>query len=543
MKALLACVACVLVCGCNTLTHFNLPYDFDFQVDRTDPNVIYRPPSAQQVRATTQVDGRRGNPRVLFFLAMSGGGSRAAYFSGETMLQMQKAFPGKDLLAEVDVMSSVSGGSLAAAYYAVSRDEQLTFGGLLRQSVPTITAPVRSNERLRLWNETTVRDLMTRDYLIRSTLNWFWPSNFFAYWLTSYDRSDIMAKTLEDNLYDTPILGETLTFADLNPQRPYLILNATSATEQSKPDDYSFGSVFAFTQDDFVDRLNSEIRDFPVARAVQASAAFPAVYANVSLRDFRPYEEPECKDGYANRQDDLCDPRYLHVFDGGNSDNLGLRSIKRALLDLETKRQLGEYDKVVVFLIDAFTRPKGAKRSDFDPRSAFGRLIDPNVLDAVDSLLQANRASLLTEFRGGIFSWSGDCGLASVRHLPAALCDRLREKRDGETLDLTDKLVFYHFSFESASAALKRKLDLIPTSFSIDDDDVTAIRKLVETVITDQNPCLSALHAIVLDSKTAIHRARAACGNGRTLLQHARGEAPEQAPVDVDTVSKSRPEP
>jgi len=533
MKALLACVACTLACGCNSLTHFNSVLDVDFARE-PEQEPTYRAPRSDNpglVRATLQVDGLRGNPKVLFFLAMSGGGSRAAYFSAATMLQLQTVFKDVDLLAEVDVMSSVSGGSLPAAYYAVSRDETLTFGGILRQSMPTIgaAAPRRSSERLRLWNDPTVRELMSRDYLIRSTFNWFWPTNLVAYWLTAYDRSDIMAKTLEDNLYDTPILGEPLTFAELNPQRPYLILNATSATEQAKEDDFSFGSVFTFTQEDFADRLNSDIRDFPVARAVQASAAFPAVFANVSLRDFRRNDDPECKNGYANRKDDLCDPLYLHVFDGGNSDNLGLRSVKRVLFELERSRQLGEYEKVIVLLVDAFTKPKGAKRSDFDPRTPVGRLVDPNLSDAVDSLLQANRASLLGEFRRATLGWANECGVASVRHLPAALCDHLNERRDSDVLDLRDKLVFYHFSFESAPPDLKRKLDLIPTSFAIEDDDVKAIRSLVEGALTAENPCLAILRAIVLDPKVATSEAKTAC-NGPALLQaRTRGHGDESA--------------
>ncbi|MEA3193127.1 MAG: hypothetical protein QOD26_1460 [Betaproteobacteria bacterium] len=518
-KALLACITCVLVCGCNSLAHFNSALDVAARSDQHDGRPVYRPPTPSTpglVRATLQVDGYRGNPKVLFFLALSGGGSRAAYFSASTMLKLQTVFSDIDLLGEVDVISSVSGGSLPAAYYAASRDRNLTVPGVLRQSVPTIGEEVvRSPERLRLWNDGTVRELMKRDYLLRSTLNWFWPTNLAAYWLTSYDRSDIMAKTLEDNLYDTPILGEALTFADLNPRRPYLILNATNATGQAMkdpiPDVFSFGSVFTFTQDDFAERLNSDIRAFPIARAVQASAAFPAIYANVTLRDFRPNPVPECEQGYAHRNDDLCDPRYLHVFDGGNSDNLGLRSIKRALFELKVTEQLEEYDKVIVLLVDAFTRPKGAGRTDFDPRSAFGRLLDPNFSDAVDSLLQANRASLVGEFREGVLGWRNECGRASVRHLPPRLCDQLSQLLRGP-LDLQKELVFYHFSFEAAPADLKPKLDAIATSFSIADQEADDIDSVVNYVLTERNPCLVQLRLTLLnDPSVTGSSAQSAC--------------------------------
>ena len=48
------------------------------------------------------VHGQRDNPKVLMFLALSGGGSRAAYLSAATMFAMQTRLEA-DLLAEVDV--------------------------------------------------------------------------------------------------------------------------------------------------------------------------------------------------------------------------------------------------------------------------------------------------------------------------------------------------------------------------------------------------------------------------------------------------------
>ena len=51
-------------------------------------------------------------------LAISGGGSRSANFSAAVMFELQRL----GLLDRVDVISSVSGGSLTAAYYCLAPD-------------------------------------------------------------------------------------------------------------------------------------------------------------------------------------------------------------------------------------------------------------------------------------------------------------------------------------------------------------------------------------------------------------------------------------
>ncbi|HEU0202530.1 MAG TPA: patatin-like phospholipase family protein, partial [Burkholderiaceae bacterium] len=403
---------------------------------------------AAPFRASFNVNGRRGNDKVLFFLALSGGGSRAAYLSATTMLRLQTLRPDVDLLNEVDVVSSVSGGSLAAAYYVGSRDDKLELTGPLaplaqwaaampklqldaKLSSARCSGPLDAVEQeqiralfnvadaaaqrvidfcqqaqlqLPVWDEATVHKHMTRNYLVRWFIRWFRPDNLGFYWLTAWDRSDIMAQTFGNTLFASPaFLGGELQFRDLNPQRPFLIMNATNATEQAsedinipsaerqreQQDNFAFGSVFTFTEEDFRDRLYSDLRAFPLARGVMASSAFPVVFPSMTLRDFRPTRAPACQGEDARNNDDCF--RYLHVFDGGNSDNLGLRSIKRALLELKRSGQLGGYEKVIVLLVDAFTKPRGTSRTAADPRSTVSYLLDTNVVDAVDSLLLTNR--------------------------------------------------------------------------------------------------------------------------------------------------------
>ncbi|MBW2570484.1 MAG: patatin-like phospholipase family protein, partial [Deltaproteobacteria bacterium] len=170
----------------------------------------------------------------------------------------------------------------------------------LRISKDSKEDKVRSN---RYWNEGVVKKLMSIDYQGKWIGNWFWPYNIFRYWFTAYDRSDIMAQTFEDNLFDVSPIGSELKFRDLNPERPYLIINATDGTENIGKEKH-FGELFTFTKEDFSNKLNSDINSYSVARAVMASAAFPGAFNYMTLMDYR---NPKVKD-----------ERYLHLFDGGN---------------------------------------------------------------------------------------------------------------------------------------------------------------------------------------------------------------------------------
>lgn len=558
---LLAGCGAALLSACTTLfTHTNHPLTASPPASAVAPS-----------RASFAIDGARGNPKVLMFLALSGGGSRAAYLSAATMLRLQTLYPEVDLLDEVDVLSSVSGGSITAALYAASRDVSLHSPALAAALPPLIAgtplaqqikldathhtlqcnAPLSANDlallhtrlpthtqalrrldtlcrqaplkQLRDWEPESVLGLTRRNYLLRWFGNWLWPQNIARYWFTAYDRGDIMAQTLGDNLYGTRLLGGDLRFDELNPTRPFLLVNATTATDQSGPglavDEYAFGSVFTFTEQDFRDRLNADLGRYSLARAVMASSSFPLVFPSHTLQDYRP----GALDTYCakNRDDELkcTDRQYLHVFDGGNSDNLGLKSVKRALFQLEAQGRLDDYDRIVVMLVDAFTRPRGASRLDPDPRGTLGLLLDANVSDAVDALLQNNRGRLIGEFNGARLRWNDGSCETETRELPSALCRALNE-RNRPMLDLSERLVFYHFGFDDleavdrAHASLKRKLDTIPTSFKLADGDARLLDEAVDIVISPANPCLQQIRSLVLAPSVApeaVAHARQVC--------------------------------
>ncbi len=539
-------------------------------------------PALPGTRATFAVDGRRGNGKVLMFLALSGGGSRAAYLSAATLHALEDI----GLLAEVDVISAVSGGSLAAAYYAASRDEELKDAALAarlleqKEGLPaqlevradgtmrcapalepaqiealrTIVGSERDEHDLKRltelcragefprWERSATLETMKKNYVFHLLGDLFKPTNFLRYWFTSFDRSDIMVGTLADTALHRNARGDGLSselhMQDLNPLRPYLLIHATNATRQAQPDGsndtYPFGSIFTFTREDFGERLGSEIGSFSLPRAVMSSSAFPLAFATMSLEDFRK-QKPGAPNGDAAAEN--RERHYLHLIDGGNADNLGLRSVKRTLLEMHALGHLDGYDRIVVLLVDAFTTPAGTSGNRPDPRSLLDLLLDTNVSDAVDALLQANRDRMLDDFDKATLHFERDCTLAknSVRHLPPRLCNTLESvgapwpDAERRILDLRDKLVFFHFGFadvigtppEDGSLALKRQLDLIPTSFSIDDADwervptftgdgdgyrlkprVSATRLIeeaVQRVIRREHPCMRELIALMRD--------------------------------------------
>ena len=432
-------------------------------------------------------------PRVLVLLALSGGGSRAAYFSARTMLALERLPSPQggviNALNEVDLISSVSGGSLAAAYYASSFDAG-------EQGVPA---------GRRIWDEATVTELMGRDYIARWIGNWFWPVNIAKFWFTAFDRTDIMAQTFADNFFDHTTNGVDLRFRDLNRARPNIVLNATIGSRTSDKENpataKTFGTVFTFTSEDFAAKLNSDIVDYELARGVMASATFPAAFNYMTLRDM--HESPVCPG-----KGSLC---YVHVFDGGNADNLGLTSIKRALL-ANHAAAIAKYERIVVVLVDAFRESRGADPRAANPRGPLSYVVDLNFLDATDSLLEANRQRLLSEFFARAIT-EGKADECHHDNLPDDACAASAAwKGKGPSANqlrqiLAEKLFFFHVAFDAVKEdTLRDRLHAIPTTFAFAEGEMDAIERGVSDIFTDPAgsayPCARRLAQILTQPST-----------------------------------------
>src|SRR5688572_7357494 len=218
--------------------------------------------------STTRADsGDRVKDGVFFGIAISGGGSRSANFSAACLFELQRL----GLLDRADYISSVSGGSLTAAYYCLAG---------------------------RAWNPANVQRKMTQsfatDIIIRTILPW----NFIALTFSDWDRSDLLADSFREKLFSRD--GRALTFKDLRPDRPHLLINAT---------DLQTGKPFVFSNEAF-DAINSDLSSYPIAHAVAASSAVPVLLHHVTLRDYSTTFKT-----------------YRHLLDGGVTDNLGIKTL------------------------------------------------------------------------------------------------------------------------------------------------------------------------------------------------------------------------
>ena len=201
-------------------------------------------------------------------LAISGGGSRSANFSAAAMFELQRL----GLLDRLDAISSVSGGSLTAAYYCLSDDKD--------------------------WNPANLQHRLTHAFADDMWAVILKPWNLLALAISDWDRSDILADSFNRFVFSRD--GKVLTYGDLRADRPRLLVNAT---------DLQSGQRFVFANESF-DAINSDLSKYPIGYAVAASSSVPVVLHQVTLRDFSTIYK-----------------QYRHFVDGGINDNLGVVSL------------------------------------------------------------------------------------------------------------------------------------------------------------------------------------------------------------------------
>jgi NTE family protein len=175
------------------------------------------------------------------------------------------------------------------------------------------------------------------------------------------------------------ILFKGATIGDIHRRPgPFIVINAT---------DISTGARFEFTQYQF-DLLCSDVSKFPLSRAVAASSAVPAVLTPVTVNNYsgRCGTEPPAwilpsTNAYSSRIRlraremrsylDSTNRPYIHLVDGGVSDNLGLRAVLDAMLALQAnphyaeRFNLGRVKKLVVLSAYAYSSPE----KDWDRKS------------------------------------------------------------------------------------------------------------------------------------------------------------------------------
>ncbi len=218
-------------------------------------------------------------------LAFSGGGVRATVFHLGVLARLAR----QDLLGNVEIVSSVSGGSLAAGLVIASAGYRWPSSEeYLHDVVP------------RCLSVLTTRNVQ-RTYVLNSLL---FP------WRLATGRASVLGDALERNW------GIGGSLADL-PVTPRWIINATC---------YQTGKNWRFQRDLMGDYQTKYVTDprFRLSHAMAASAAVPGLIGPLRLQS-RKHLWSEYRDG------DWCNikPKYnhLHLWDGGVYDNLGVESL------------------------------------------------------------------------------------------------------------------------------------------------------------------------------------------------------------------------
>lgn len=391
---------------------------------------------------------------LLLILAFSGGGTRAAAFAYGVLEELAATSVtlggrSRSLLDEVDAISAVSGGSFTAAYYGL-------YGARIFRDFETgfLKRPVE-------------RELIVQ--LLR-------PRNWVRLASLYFNRSQLAAEYYDEHLFNGA------TFADLEHRDgPEILINAT---------DLSTGGRFAFNRF-FFDPICSDLSRYRVALAVTASSAVPVLLTPVTLENragecaYQTPALPAVTDGDTDAAARLrvversrasyLDRRrrhFIHLMDGGISDNLGLRGVyERVLLDGGIENALratgnARVRDIVVISVNAQTEPA----FEWDLENISPSL--PAVLDAVTSV-QINRYNFET-----------------VALLQAAFA------RWSRALSIEGHPVQFHFvgvSFDNLRDEEElRYLNELPTSFELPGEAVDRLRAAARRLLR-QSPEFQAL--------------------------------------------------
>jgi NTE family protein len=250
---------------------------------------------------------------LLVMVAFSGGGTRAAAFAYGVLkelaeIQVSTEIGKRPLLQEIDIISSVSGGSFTSAYYALH------------------------GEKIFEDFETRFLRKNVQGALIRRELNpYFWIRRMSP----AYSKADMVADYYDKYIFDNA------TFSDFRKATaPLIVINST---------DLSAGNRFPFTQIMF-DMICADLGSYPVSRAVAASSAVPVLFTPITLKNYAGqcgFNLPKwlaeaAKDNKISSRrvqaqilesyTDQTERPWFHLVDGGISDNLGLRSFYDTLL-------------------------------------------------------------------------------------------------------------------------------------------------------------------------------------------------------------------
>jgi NTE family protein len=348
-----------------------------------------------------ELNGHGNGEDVVVGLAFSGGGTRAAAFAfgvlnelDHTTVQTRKG--PRSVLDRVAFVSGVSGGSIAAAYYGLKKREALSDFRekfLIRDAEEGLSTSIDPINLVKAFGGGGVNSPMT------------------------------LARWLDANLF------RGATFADLRKTPgPLIWINASDIYNRTP---------FIFGETAFIS-LCSDLRSYPLADAVAASAAVPIVFTPMVVKAFprsctdqppdwllraraNPNTPPLLK-SYAEGLYSYFDgtTKYVKLLDGGLVDNYGLSGFTIARLQASkpyeplSPTQAVQMRRAIMVLVDAGLAPSGNWVQTLDGPSG-----TELVMAAADTAVQASVRQSFTAFQGVMTDWQRQlvawrCGLSAA---------------------------------------------------------------------------------------------------------------------------------
>ena len=396
-------------------------------------------------------EGAQGDVIALSF---SGGGTRAAAFSFGVLEQLARTpspAGGRDLLDHVGMVSGVSGGGITASYFGLKGRAALT------------------DFRAQFLTQDLMAQLNTDVSLVNVGRALGGGAN----------TDEALRHWLDARLYHGATFGDLIARG-----RPITLINAT--------DIYS-RTPFLFMPQTFV-ALCSDLDKYPVAAGVAASAAVPGAFAPIVVEAFPekcqtplpPEVERAAADptgsplvhAYAQSlvRSRTGGVKYVKLLDGGLVDNYGLSGVTIALgLSGNATGPLKPRDAVnmrrlLFIVVDSGRGPSG----DWS-QTVEGPAGKELVSAVVDAIIDANTRSSYAAFEASMKNWREQ--LVRWRcSLKAAEVAQLRG-RSGPWNCRDLKFVIGRVSFDQFDAGRAKRLNAIPTSFTLPVDTVDELRR------------------------------------------------------------------
>ncbi len=304
-------------------------------------------------------------PNIAIAVAASGGGYRAANLTAGVLMGLEQITDPHlqgNLLQSVDYFSTVSGGGFGVGYYIASLED---------------------------FNEThAINGPFAPQFSFTNTMNSLPDENpldkdYSAHLFFGADRGQEIEESWANSILKTK--NGTLTLGDIfiprtntdQPRLPYWVTNSTI---------YQNAALFPFTPDvlakygintyiyDNKRNIIKNYNDIPVAVGMTASASFPFALTPTTLGSSNCANQSEC---------------YLHLLDGGISDNLGIYTA------LSLLRQDSAKTKILI-IIDAYaghSQPFSEDEAAPDGTTLFWRILGMGT-DAFHQIVKPNIRNL-----------------------------------------------------------------------------------------------------------------------------------------------------